>query len=129
MLLNIFRKFNCFFNCFDYSYAYETKELTLKKIHKTEKYKHLKQLILTKIHDAAEHGEFSVFITEQPFHEYATNPIDKRDVIINKIIEELNNHGFKAIDKWKYETKDNGKKQLVGCGLYVSWEYPKLIIF
>lgn len=84
---------------------------------------------MIKIHDAAEHGEFSVFITEQPFHEYATSPIDERDLIINKIIEELNERGFKAIDKWKYGTKDNEKKQLVGCGLYISWEYPKRIIF
>lgn len=115
MLLNIFRKFNCF----DYSYAYETKNLTLKQIHKTEKYKHLKQLILIKIHDAAEHGEFSVFITEQPFHEYATSPIDERDLIINKIIEELNERGFKAIDKWKYETKDNEKKTT--CWLWIIY--------
>lgn len=125
MLLNIFRKFNCF----DYSSAYEIKNLTLKQIHKTEKYKHLKQFILAKINNAAQNSDFSVFITESPFCEYATTSIYKRDIIINKIVEELNNHGFKAINKWKYETKDNGKKQLVGCGLYISWEYPKRMIF
>ena len=63
MLLNIFRKFNCF----DYSSAYEIKNLTLKQIHKTEKYKHLKQFILAKINNAAQNSDFLFLLQNRHF--------------------------------------------------------------